>query len=373
MKFLPLTSCFLLLGSALPGNAAIANEHGNSPCVRSADAMRQACALDAREERRETIASCLHIGDREERQSCRTEANWVKMEADAGCMDQKDARVDVCELLGEQRYDPDPLTGISIAGEAIEFVDPNAIGLTLPANPYLSLELGHTHVLRAGEDFEEIVVVTVTDEIREILDVDCRVVVDVVVVQDGDEYEAIEVTDDWFAQSTDGDVYYCGEIARNFEDGVLRDLDGSFEAGIDLAKSGVLIRATPTIGEAHRQEFLIGEAEDVIQYVDTMTSPVTEEGGDNPLFPCPANGCLKTQEFIPIEPESGEFKYYLPGTGFVLGVALENGEITGERDELVCVGPTLDVLHDPACGLENVDELLEDLCELSPEAFCLDD
>ena len=204
------------------------------------------------------------------------------------------------------------------------------IGLTVPANPYLSLELGHTFVLRAGDNYEEIVVVTVTDEIREILDVDCRVVVDVV-VQDGDEYEAIVLTDDWFAQSITGDVYYCGEVARNFEDGVLRDLDGSFEAGIELAKSGVLIRAPPVVGEAHRQEFLIGEAEDIIQYVDTMTSPAIEEGGDNPRFPCPANGCLKTQEFIPCEPEAGEFKYYLPGTGFVLGVALENGEITGVK------------------------------------------
>lgn len=373
MRYLPFTGCLMLIGSILPGGTAIASEQGNSPCERSAVAMRQACSLDAREGQRETIASCLHITDKDERQACRSEANWVKMEEAVECLDQKEARIGVCELLGEQRYDPDPLTGVSMTGEAIEFVDPNAIGITQPANPYLSLVLGHTHVLRAGEDFEEIVIVTVTDEIREILDVDCRVVVDVVVVAEDDEYKAIEVTDDWFAQSTTGDVYYCGEIARNFEDGVLRDLDGSFEAGIELAKSGVLIRAIPTAGDAHRQEFLLGEAEDVIQYVDTMTSPAQEEGGDNPRFPCPANGCLKTQEFIPLEPEAGEFKYYLPGTGFVLGVALENGEITGERDELVCVGPTLDVLRDPACGLDNVDELLEDLCELAPEAFCLED
>ena len=57
-------------------------------------------------------------------------------------------------------------------------------------------------------------------------------------------------------------------------------------------------------------------------------------------------------------------------TGFVLGVALEDGEITGERDELVCIGDSLDILADPGCGIEDVDKLREELCKLSPDAFC---
>jgi hypothetical protein len=81
-------------------------------------------------------------------------------------------------------------------------------------------------------------------------------------------------------------------------------------------------------------------------------------------------GCVKTEEFNPNEPEAGEFKYFLPGVGFVLGVALEDGEITGERDELVCIGDSLDILADPSCGIEDVDKLREELCKLSPDAFC---
>ena len=54
----------------------------------------------------------------------------------------------------------------------------------------------------------------------------------------------IEV-DDWFAQDAQTNVYYCGELARNFEDGVLRDLDGSFEAGLDYAQGGALTLAFP--------------------------------------------------------------------------------------------------------------------------------
>jgi hypothetical protein len=121
---------------------------------------------------------------------------------------------------------------------------------------------------------------------------------------------------------------------------------------------------------------LLGEAEDVIRYVGVTETPPAEEGGENPnddAFSCSMHGgCVKTEEFIPPEPESGEFKYFLAGTGFVLGVGLEDGEITGERDELVCIGDSLDILADPSCGIEDADKLREELCRLSPDAFCED-
>jgi hypothetical protein len=232
---------------------------------------------------------------------------------------------------------------------------------------------GHTYLLRAGEEGEETVVVHVTGETREILGVACRVVLDVVVeVEDGGgavEYQSVEVTDDWFAQDETGNVYYCGEISRNFEDGILRDIEGSFEAGRDFAKAGELIRAFPAADDAHRQEYAIGEAEDIVRYLAATTEPGHDEGGDNEAFPCSPNMCLKTFDFSPLEPESTEFKYYLPGTGFVLAVDMEDGEITGEREELVCVGDSLDVLDDPACGIEDPAALREELCAQSA-AFC---
>jgi hypothetical protein len=48
---------------------------------------------------------------------------------------------------------------------------------------------------------------------------------------------------------------------------------------------------------------------------------------------------------------------------------MEDGEITGEREELVCVGDSLDVLDDPACGIDDPDALVEALCAQS-SAFC---
>jgi len=361
----------ILLGTALlPLDGVLAATQYSEPCGNAATRMKQSCRSEIDEEYKATIAHCINFYDEGEREKCRRKAAREKEDAKEECRAQKDARLDVCELLAEDRYDPDPLTGESLTGESIIFVAPDTIGESSMPNPYFSLVAGRTQVLRAGEDFEETVVVYVTDQERDILGVSCRVVVDIVLLYNDGEYEPVEVTDDWYAQSTDSDVYYCGEIARNFEDGVLVDLDGSFEAGRDYAKSGLLIKAAPAAGDAHRQEFLLGEAEDVIQYKNITAIPRNREGGENTKFPCAPMGCVKTEEFIPTEPEAGEFKYYLADTGFVLGVALEDGEVTGERDELVCVGDSLDILGDPDCEIADVDKLREQLCRMSPDVFC---
>jgi len=354
----------------LPASAD--NRDRSSACIQTAETMVWACQFDTQDDYYETRANCQNLARRGERKACFREADATKLEEFETCYEVKEARIEACEILNEDRYGTDPLL-------VNEFIDPDLVPDVYPANPYVSVAAGHTFVLRAGEDGEETVVVHVTEDAREILGGRCRVVVDIVFEVSSDEesgdpdYEVVEVTDDWFAQTVTGDVVYCGEVARNYEDGVLRDLDGSFEAGIDFAKSGYLALQTPVAGVAQRQEFLLGEAEDIVQYVNTNAAPTEEEGGDNPNFPCAPDNCLQSFDFAPIEPESTEFKYYLPGTGFVLAVAMEDGEMTGEREELLCVGGSLDVLtNDPDCEIEDPEALLDELCKLSPDAFCGD-
>jgi hypothetical protein len=358
--------CMVLTGNA----AAHQNSHHNkatTSCERSARDMFSACRSAVRDDLYTTNANCRNIVDGGERRECFVEAFHARKEGLESCRDVLEARAGACELLGENRYQDALLNADNV------FIDPDQVPGVYPPNPYVSVAAGHTYVLRTGEEGEETVVVHVTDETREILGVACRVVLDVALEVETDEgaveYEAVEVTDDWFAQDEIGNVYYCGEISRNFEDGILRDIEGSFEAGRDFAKAGELIRTFPAADDAHRQEYALGEAEDIVRYLDTMTAPADDEGGDNEVFPCSPNKCLKTFEFSPLEPESTEFKYYLPGTGFVLAVDVEDGEFTGEREELVCVGDSLDVLASPACGIEDPDALLEELCAQSA-AFC---
>ena len=360
---------YILAAFALTASSLAAadnnNNHNNhdrsTVCEKSADKMFQSCRFEINEEYFATTAKCINLGVAEERNECFAEAKETRFKDKTGCGEQKVARNNVCEFLAEDRYDPE---GLLDSGNFVTEPD--------DSNPYFSLLPGHTYVARAGEDFEETIVVTVTDKVREILGVNCRVVVDIVLVKEDEEFVAVEVTDDYYAQALNGDVHYCGEVARNFEDNALVDLDGSFEAGRDLAKSGILIKAQPVEGDAHRQEYLLGEAEDVIRYVAGAGNPTSVgegEGGENPNFPCEGN-CVKTEEFIPTEPRSGEFKYFLAGTGFVLGVGLEEGQPTGERDEVLCTGNSLNVLNDPSCGIDNPSTLLEQLCKLSPTAFC---
>lgn len=358
----------LLLSPLWMVDKALAN---SSICEQTTRNMLAACKLDAREELSKTQANCLNIMDNTESAACIEQARTTRSEEIAQCNAQLAARTSACELLGEDRYDPDPLVNPNNT-----FINPDDIPTMYPPNPYVSLAEGHTYVLRDGP---ETIVVHVTGETRDFLGVACRVVVDAVMVAETDPvdgslaYVPLEVTDDWFAQDTTGNVYYCGEQVRNYEDGVLNNLDGSFEAGKEFAKSGVLIKAFPAVGEAHRQEFALGEAEDIMVYQDLATAPGPEEGGDNPAFPCNANGgCLKTLGINPLEPEATEFKYFLPGTGFVLAVSLNDGKLTGGRESLTCVGDSLEILKDPSCRIENPDELMKELCEVSPDAFCED-
>ncbi len=362
------------------------NGNGNG-CYESTRYMSRSCQSERREELNATIARCQTAGGRGDQRDCINEAWSDYWESGQACTSQRKARRETCQALGENRY-VDPL----ISG-SIEFVDPDEIGEAagVENNPYVKLSSGHTHVLRAeeydedsGETSVELIVVHATDEVREIGNALCRVVVDVVLEPEWDEeegkweFEAIEVTDDWFAQDVDENVYYCGEVARNYEDGVLRDLDGSFESGIDLAHGGLLTLAAPGAGDIHRQEYALGEAEDIVQYLSADTSPAAEgvpAGGLPAQFDCdsPGNTCLMTYDFTPLEPGHAEYKFYLQGTGFVLAVPIEDGEVDENAQEwLLCSADEFDdILADGSdCGFDFFGENGADVREELAGALC---
>jgi len=369
----PFSQLILLLGAALLHAPIHADDDRDSrngeptTCARTAQAMQKACLFDVGAALHTTLAACMNLSEAE-RASCVAEAQASRGDDTELCGQQLASRHEVCDLLHEFRYQ-DPLSSSSTT-----FVDPAEIGNGgLEPNPYVSLVASQTQVVRAGESGSELGVVTVTNQTRTIAGVECRVVIDVAVevsTKEGTvEYEPLELTDDWFAQDSVGNVYYCGELSRQYEDGVLRDLGGSFEAGRELAKGGVLIKSMPAAADAHRQEYALGDAEDVVEYVDLNATPTGAEGGENPHFHC-GGKCVKTFERNALEPSSTELKYYLPSVGFVLAVPLEDGEPIGGREELVCSGDSLDILESADCGIEEPKVLREQLCKLAPDAFC---
>jgi hypothetical protein len=384
-KLLITTLAVLAIGS-IGMNPAVASGYGNHKsnyCSQTAKQMHQACSFDVFDDYNEAQANCINVNDAGARAECYAELKDQLREDRFTCREQKHARLNVCDAIGEARY-ADPLKDPSIV-----FIDPDEIGAPYAPNPYVNLTPGHTYVLRAGEDFEETVVVHVTDEVREAEGADgmgpvlCRVVVDAVMIFEQEEGEAEgewveeEITDDYFAQDDTGIVYYCGEISRNYEDGYLVNVDGSFFSGVEQAKAGVLMRAAPEVGQVDRLEYAIGEAEDLVEYLSLSAVPGEDEGGPNTndaSFECNGSAtgdCLMTFDSSALDPESTEYKYYRRDVGFVLAVSLEDGEIDGEREELLCTGDSLDVLSDCG-GLVQAEDLLERLCEISPQAFCED-
>jgi len=352
------------------------NDYYGNVCKKTANKMLLSCRNEVREEYFAEKAKCINLGedDLEDRDECLEDVKQTRREDRELCGDQREARRNLCDLLPDNEASGYGQEAFLEPGNFV--IDPDG------RNPYFSLAPGHSYVstVTGGVDDDDLpivetVVVTVTGETITVLEdeggVNCRLVVDIVLV-DG---EPVEVTDDYYAQASNGDVHYCGEVSRNYEDGRLVDLDGSFLVGEDRAKSGILIKAYPLTGDVHRQEWLLGEAEDAITYVageGDETSVGDGEDGDNPIFPCGVEAsarCVKTEEFIPPEPESGEYKYFIAGTGFVLGVALDDGEPNGEREELQCTGESLvGVLDD--CGIDAPTR--EALCDLS-DAFCIEE
>ncbi|MBK9105413.1 MAG: hypothetical protein IPL92_12810 [Saprospiraceae bacterium] len=120
----------------------------------------------------------------------------------------------------------------------------------------------------------------------------------------------IEEAYDWYAQDVDGTVWYFGEEVDNYNtDGTLRDHAGSWEAGIDGAKAGMIMPANPTLGMGYREEYYFNEAEDEAEIT-----------GTNLHIPIPFgdfSNCIETRNWTELEPDLVENKYYAPGIGLV--------------------------------------------------------
>jgi hypothetical protein len=136
--------------------------------------------------------------------------------------------------------------------------------------------------------------------------------------------ELIEVALDYFAQNSNGDVYYFGELVDNYVDGVLENHNGQWLAGEGDNEPGLFMPAAPQAGVTLTLEYAPGVAEDMATVL-TLGATVDVPAGKY-------TNCLKTCDFTPLEPDVEEFKYYCPNVGMVK----EEGD--GAVLELVSIG-----------------------------------
>ena len=125
-----------------------------------------------------------------------------------------------------------------------------------------------------------------------------------------------EVTDDWYAQDRDGNVWYFGENTKELDrHGHVTSREGSFKAGRDGARPGVLFPGHPRVGTTARQEYYKGHAEDHFKVLDRnarVSVPYVS-----------SHHAVKTKEWTPLEPGILEHKYYVRGVGDVKEVTVK--------------------------------------------------
>jgi hypothetical protein len=182
-------------------------------------------------------------------------------------------------------------------------------------NRFFPLQPGTRWIYKGIEDGEhETNVTIVTHDRKNILGISAIVVFDRVFVHG----ELKEKTFDWYSQDKQGNVWYLGEDTKEFENGKVVSTEGSWEAGKNGAKAGIIMLAHPQVGNKYRQEFLAGEAEDVAR--------VVAKGLDIKVPYGSFHNCLKTVEFTRLEPDVKEAKDFCPGVGFVRAHGIEGPE-----------------------------------------------
>jgi hypothetical protein len=274
-------------------------------CDQTSRHALEACQDSAESDKSVTLGKCDNITDPAARADCRQQATTDFQDAMQTCQDQFEARQAACQRLGPSRYDP--------------VIDP-ANFVREVTNPYFPLPPGRTLIYEGqtadGFEHDEFII---TQRTKVILGVTCVEVHDLVYL-DG---ELVEDTLDWFAQDRDGNVWYFGENTGELQDGRFVTLEGTFTAGVNRDKPGIIMEAHSALRDFYRQEFSLENAEDFAEVV-ALNVTVRVPAGTY-------RHCLQTQETTPLETDLLEQKYYAMGVGNVLTVNSRNGD----RVELV--------------------------------------
>lgn len=190
-------------------------------------------------------------------------------------------------------------------------------------HPYWPMKPGSRWVYRETNGAEMRIEITVLDEPRLILGIPATVVHDVVSL-DG---RVVEDTFDWYAQDVEGNLWYLGEDTTAFPALGESSSAGSWEAGVDGAQAGIILPGTPRVGQAYRQEYRAGRAEDQGRILSLEGEVSVPFGAFTDV--------LQTEDWTPLEPGQVEHKWYARGVGPILVESVSGSD----REELLSFEP----------------------------------
>jgi len=127
--------------------------------------------------------------------------------------------------------------------------------------------------------------------------------------------QLIEVSSNYFAISKrTGDVFYFGEDVDMFKDGKLVNHEGAWLSGVNGARFGLAMPATPLLGARYCQEIAPKVAMDQAEIASLSETVETPAGK--------FENCLKVTESSALE-SGRENKFYAPGVGLVFDGSLK--------------------------------------------------
>lgn len=191
-----------------------------------------------------------------------------------------------------------------------------------PLVPGRRLEYVRT-IVRDADTIQQQVLREITSLVEAVQGVNCMVVREAV----SENGVPVSNVTEWYAQDVEGNVWKFGESIRSAAGGIV-DTAGSWMAGRDSAKAGIMMHASPVsqAGVPYYQEFLPGVAEDQGLVLDTL-SVVSVPFGE-------FQNCLRTLDSSALVPGASEHRFYAAGLGLV---RVENVFQIGVRQELVTV------------------------------------
>ena len=175
--------------------------------------------------------------------------------------------------------------------------------VTTGKNQYFILEPGYQTVL---EDEETKVQITVLDETKTVNGVLTRVIEE----REWKKGELYEVAMNYFAicEQTK-DAYYFGEDVDFYKDGKIDNHDGSWLAGENGNKPGLIMSGSPKAEMKYYQEIAPDVAMDRAEIISLNETCKTPAG----TF----SNCMKIKEGTALNALESEFKYYAPGIGLI--------------------------------------------------------
>jgi hypothetical protein len=227
---------------------------GKPVCSKQAQHLFKSCLAQANASRWLEIADCSLIADGAALFECAVGANMQHNTDKLACREQREQRRGICDATARGAY-----TG----WEGYSFQP----GELIDGNELLPLAAGVTEYSTGDGSYTR----EVTDSIRSVDGVDCRVVIE---LESNLEGVLVEQRELLLAEDSDGNIWNCGALVQQYAqldagaDPVVVGTEGSWSSGSDGAKAGMAMPAQPVIGAAFRTAFAPGIVEDLAEVID---------------------------------------------------------------------------------------------------------